>query len=64
MVRHITGKEIPYEIVPRRLGDIAECYAAVDIAREKLGWESACSIEESITNGWKFRVHTDQEKDK
>ena len=32
------ASELPYEIKPRRAGDIAENYAACDKAREELGW--------------------------
>ena len=34
------GSEIPYEIAPRRSGDIAECYANPTKAYEMLGWRA------------------------
>ena len=34
------GKEIKYEIKPRRAGDIATCYADPAKAKEELGWEA------------------------
>ena len=34
------GKEIPYEIKPRRAGDIAMCYADPAKAAKVLGWKA------------------------
>ena len=35
-----SGKTIPYQIVPRRPGDIAECWAEPALARKELGWQA------------------------
>lgn len=40
------GKEIKYEIKPRRPGDIATCYADATKAKEELGWVAERGIEE------------------
>lgn len=40
------GKEIPYEIKPRRAGDIATCYCDAAKAKEELGWVAERGIEE------------------
>ncbi len=40
-----SGQKIKYEIVDRRPGDIAECYADPKKAREALGWEAEYGIE-------------------
>ncbi len=34
------GEEIPYKIVERRAGDIAECYASTEKAEKLLGWKA------------------------
>lgn len=34
------GIKVPYEIVGRRPGDIAECYADASKAKRELGWEA------------------------
>lgn len=39
-----TGRNIPYEIVERRPGDIPECYADPSLARELLGWRAEYDI--------------------
>ena len=46
--------KIPYEIVDRRSGDIAECYADVSNANRELGWASKRSIREMVVDAWKF----------
>lgn len=41
-----TLKKVPYKIAPRRVGDIASCYADVSKARALLGWVAKRSLEE------------------
>jgi UDP-glucose 4-epimerase len=48
------GKAIPYEIKPRRKGDIATCYANCDKARELLGFSARYTIDEMCESSWKF----------
>lgn len=48
------GKKIPYEIKPRRAGDIATCYADTTKAKELLGWEAKYDIDEMAADGWNF----------
>ena len=48
------GKELPYEIKPRRAGDIARCYANTDKAKSLFGWEAKLSLDEMTADGWKF----------
>lgn len=38
--KQASGKPIPYEVVSRRSGDIAACYASPLLAKELLGWEA------------------------
>lgn len=49
-----SGCEIPYKIHPRRAGDIAECYAKTDKAKELLGWEAKYDIDRMCADGWRF----------
>ena len=39
--------KVPYEIAPRRAGDIAECYASVTKAKELLNWEAKYTTEDA-----------------
>ena len=50
------GREIKYEIKPRRPGDIATCYADASKAREELGWEAERGIEEMCADSWRWQA--------
>ena len=50
-----SGKEIPYEIVARRSGDIASCYADTAKAEKELGWKAEKSLEEICSSAWKWQ---------
>ncbi len=49
------GKTLPYEIKPRRAGDIATCYADPTKAKEELGWEAEYGIEEMCEDSWRWQ---------
>ena len=49
------GREIKYEIKPRRPGDIATCYADASKAREELGWEAERGIDEMCADSWRWQ---------
>jgi len=48
-------KEIPYQIVPRRPGDIASCYATSEKANKELGWTAEKTIEETCLDSWRWQ---------
>jgi len=50
-----SGKKIPYEIAPRRSGDIAVCYADPHYAKEVLGWEAERGIDEMCQDTWRWQ---------
>ena len=49
------GKSIPLEIVARRPGDIAACYADPSFAREQLGWATEYGIERMVEDTWRWQ---------
>jgi len=49
------GKEIPYEICPRREGDIAMCYADASKAARVLGWEAKRGLDEMCADAWRWQ---------
>lgn len=49
-----SGRDVPYQIVPRRAGDIASCYADSSKAKRELGWEAQFGIDEMCRDGWNF----------
>lgn len=50
-----SGREIPYQIVERRPGDIAECYARPERAKNELGWEANKTIEDMCADSWRWQ---------
>jgi UDP-glucose 4-epimerase len=48
-------KEIPYEVVGRRSGDVASCYADVDLAKKELGWNAALDIDQACADSWRWQ---------
>ena len=53
--RRASGREIPREVLPRRPGDIAECYADVTLARKKLGWRAERGLETMMADAWRWQ---------
>ncbi|MDD6770298.1 UDP-glucose 4-epimerase GalE [Inconstantimicrobium porci] len=51
------GKEIPYEIVARRPGDIATCYADATKANEELGWKAEKNLDDMCADSWNWQSH-------
>lgn len=50
-----SGREIPYQIVARREGDIACCYADPTLARELLEWQAERDIEAMCVDTWRWQ---------
>ena len=46
--------KIPYDIVDRRKGDIAECYADASKAKIELNWEAKRDISDMVRDSWRF----------
>ncbi len=49
------GHPIPYEIKPRRAGDVAENYAGCDKAREELGWVAEYDLDRMCEDSWRWQ---------
>lgn len=50
-----TGVKVPYEIGPRRPGDIATCYSSAKKAEEELGWKAENGIREMCADSWNWQ---------
>ncbi|MBR6229390.1 MAG: UDP-glucose 4-epimerase GalE [Eubacterium sp.] len=46
--------KIPYQIKPRRAGDIATCYADPAKAKKELGWEAEYDLKKMCEDSWHF----------
>ena len=51
----VNNVEIPYQIKPRRAGDIAECYADPTKAKEVLGWTAEKTLEDMCRDSWNWQ---------
>ncbi|MGL4779106.1 MAG: UDP-glucose 4-epimerase GalE, partial [Aeromonas veronii] len=50
-----SGRTIPYQIKPRRPGDIAECWAEPHKARDELGWQATRGLEQMMIDTWRWQ---------
>lgn len=50
-----SGQKVPYQIQPRRAGDIATCYSDPSKALNELGWKAERDIEEMCEDSWRWQ---------
>jgi len=50
----VNGVKVPYDIAPRREGDIAVCYADVSKAARLFGWRAELSVEDMCRDAWNW----------
>lgn len=48
------GFSIPYRVVQRRPGDVAECYADADAATQLIGWRAKHGLDEMCIDSWRW----------
>ena len=53
----VNGLEIPYDIKPRRAGDIAECYSNPEKANRVLGWKAEKTLDDMCRDSWNWQSH-------
>ncbi len=51
----VNNIDIPYEIKPRRAGDIAECYADASKAEKILGWTAEKGLDDMCRDSWNWQ---------
>ncbi len=54
------GRELPYEIVARRPGDLAAAYADPSKARRELGWSTSKSVDDMCVDAWRWQQQNPQ----
>jgi UDP-glucose 4-epimerase len=52
----VNGVKVPYQIVDRRPGDIAECWADPRKARELLHWTAEKTLEDMCRDTWRWQT--------
>lgn len=54
------GRDIPFEIVARRPGDLAELLADASLARQALGWQATRGLDEICRDAWRWEQRCGQ----
>jgi len=54
LYENASSRKIPYEVVPRRSGDIAICYANANMALLKLGWKASRDLKKMCADSWSW----------
>lgn len=57
----VTGVSLPFEIGPRRQGDIEQIFADVSKAKSELGWQTKRTIEDALKDAWKWQLQLSEQ---
>ena len=52
-----SGRPVPYQIVARRPGDVAACYADTALASQLLGWQARHDLDRMCTDSWRWQIN-------
>ncbi len=50
-----SGKPVPFEVSPRRPGDIASCFADTALADRLIGWRATKDLEQMCADAWRWQ---------
>jgi UDP-glucose 4-epimerase len=53
--QRVSGHTVPFDVVERRPGDIATCYADPTLARDELGWAAALGLDDMVRDAWRWQ---------
>ena len=56
----VNGVAVPFELVPRREGDVATCFADNARAVKELGWTPEYGLEDMLADSWKWQKQNPQ----
>ena len=51
----VTGRQIPLQFVEPRPGDVAVCFADPTLAATELGWKAVRSLDEMMSDSWRWQ---------
>lgn len=51
----VSGRQIPYDIVARRAGDVAVSFADVSLAKSLLNWQAKNNLEDMVRDAWRWQ---------
>ena len=52
---HASGRELPYQVVARRPGDVAACWADPSLAEQLLGWRARLDLNRMCADSWRWQ---------
>lgn len=52
----VIGRPIPYRVMSRRPGDVAEAWADPRLAREELGWVAERGLDQMCADAWRWQT--------
>lgn len=55
-----SGRPVPYQIAPRRLGDSASCWADTSLAKRLIGWQAVRNLEQMCEDAWRWQLHSNR----
>jgi UDP-glucose 4-epimerase len=55
-----SGRPVPYEVVARRPGDVAACYADPSRAEQELGWRAERGISQMCADAWRWQCRQEE----
>jgi UDP-glucose 4-epimerase len=50
-----SGKTVPYQLVDRRPGDVASCFADPDMASRDLNWRAERGVDQMAADSWRWQ---------
>jgi UDP-glucose 4-epimerase len=50
-----SGRPVPYQVVPRRPGDVAACWADPTLAQQLLGWRAQHGVQRMCEDAWRWQ---------
>ncbi|ENY74056.1 UDP-glucose 4-epimerase [Pseudomonas putida TRO1] len=50
-----SNREVPYQLAPRRQGDVASCFANAELAKNVLHWEAKLGLEQMCQDHWNWQ---------
>ena len=51
-----SGKKVPYQVAPRRPGDVVAVYADTRLAETALGWKAELGLEDMFRSAWEWEL--------
>jgi UDP-glucose 4-epimerase len=51
---HVVGRDLPYEVVPRRPGDVLDLTANPALANKELQWKTELTLEDACADLWRW----------